>query len=74
MNSDEYHLKLSNAKNKSERDKINTEFMKQNLKSNKHKAFKSFCINNAFNIINVIITLLALIVAVLSLSLQLQEH
>lgn len=74
MTDDEYHQKLYNAKTPEERQLINNEFLKSKRKIRKLQNFKKWCFDNMFNIINAIITLLALIVAILSLLLQLKEQ
>lgn len=74
MDSAEYHAKLSKAKSQAEREKINDEFMKQRRSVRKKQTLRKFCTDNLFDIINAIITLLALIVAILSLLLQLQGN
>lgn len=67
-----YSEKINNAKSKEERYKINDEFLKYRRKIRKIESIKKFCIDNFFNIVNSIVTILALIVAILSLLLQLK--
>lgn len=64
MNSNEYELKLHNAKTQSEREKINDEFLHSQVKTNKINNFKKYCKENAFTIFNTIIAVIALIVAI----------
>ncbi len=74
MTDNEYHQKIYNAKTLEERNLINDEFLKSKHKIKKLQDFKKWCFDNMFNIINSIVTLLALIVAILSLLLQLKEQ
>lgn len=74
MTNNEYHQKIYNAKAPTERELINNEFLKSERRIRKLQNFKKWCFDNMFNIINAIITLLALIVAILSLLLQLKEQ
>ena len=63
-----------NAKTPEEHRKINEEFLKCRRRARKLENFKKWCFDNMFNIINAVITILALIVAILSLLLQLKEQ
>lgn len=69
-----YSEKIHNAKTTEERSKINSDFIKHRKKLRKIETIKKFCSDNFFNILNSVITLLALIVALLSLLLQFQEQ
>lgn len=72
MNDNEYHQKLKFCKTDEERFELNDEFLKSKVKANKLNKFKKYCKDNAFTIFNTIIAFIALIVAILSLLLQLQ--
>ena len=65
---------IQNATTPEERTKINDEFLKRRRTTRKIQNFKKWCFDNMFNIINSVITLLALVVAILSLLLQLKEQ
>lgn len=60
MNSNEYELKLHNAKTQSEREKINDEFLHSQVKINKINKFKNYIKQNHLAIIAIILSLIAL--------------
>lgn len=58
MNSSEYHQLLSNAKTQAEKDKINDEFLKSKVSSNKSKRIIKFLKDNALAIIALVVAIL----------------
>lgn len=69
-----YRQKINNATTQIERNKINNDYMKHRRKIHKYEYFKKFCKDNLFNIINSILALSALVVAILSLLLQIPKQ
>lgn len=74
MNESEYYKLLSNVKSQEELDELNKQFTSSIHSSVKYQKFKSFLYSHLFDILNAIIALLALVVAILSLVLQLKEQ
>lgn len=58
MNSSEYHQLLSKAKTQDEKNKINDEFLKSKVSSNKSKRIIKFLKENALSIIALVVAIL----------------
>ena len=63
LTNDEYHFKLSNAKTQIEREKINNEFLKSKVKSNKKRKHNQFFKTNVLVFIDLILSFIGILIS-----------